>query len=123
MRNSLILLCIFLFSSVAFAAHEYPEAAYQRAWCSANAGVLEYKNPDKTRIDCLTEDYAVEFDFATKWAESIGQALHYGLMTQKKPMAVLILESSEQYKYFERAKNIGDHYGITVDYVTKDILK
>ena len=25
---------------------------------------MEYKNPDKTRVDCLTETHAVEFDFA-----------------------------------------------------------
>ena len=40
----------------------------------------------------MTSCHAVEFDFANKWAESIGQALHYQYMTGKKAMVVLILE-------------------------------
>ena len=36
--------------------------------------------------------YAVEFDFAEKWAEAVGQALYYALKTGKKPAVVLIME-------------------------------
>ncbi len=103
--------------------HKHNEASYQEAWCKAHNGVMEYENKDKTRVDCLTEKHAVEFDFANKWAESIGQALHYGIMTGKKPMVVLILENEQQMKYYNRVKKVGDKYGITVEYVTNDILK
>jgi len=45
---------------------------------SAEAGgVIEYVLQDKTRVDCLTEEHAIEFDFANHWAESIDQALYY----------------------------------------------
>jgi len=103
--------------------HKHNEASYQEAWCNAHNGIMEYENKDKTRVDCLTETHAVEFDFANKWAESIGQALHYGIMTAKKPMVVLILENKEQMKYYKRVKKVGDKYGITVENVTNDILK
>ena len=43
-------------------------------------------------MDCLTSCHAVEFDFASKWAESVGQALYYQYKTNKKAMVVLIIE-------------------------------
>ena len=75
-----------------YVKHLHNEFTYQRAWCSLHGGVEEYENRDKTRVDCLTETNAVEFDFANKWAESIGQALHYQKMTGKRAKVVLILE-------------------------------
>src|SRR5574344_1169168 len=83
--------------------HDFPEAKYQHAWCSAHHGVEEYVNSDYTRVDCLTNTHAVAFDFAKKWAESIGQALHYQEMTGKKAKVVLILEQpNRQMCYFKR---------------------
>ena len=102
--------------------HEHNEESYQKAWCDACGGIMEYENKDKTRVDCLTQKEAVEFDFANKWHESIGQALHYGIMTGKKPMVVLILENQEQMKYYERVKRIAKKYRMKVSYVTNDIL-
>ena len=104
-------------------SHKHNEASYQQAWCSMHNGITEYENADKTRVDCLTSVHAVEFDFARKWAESIGQALHYGIMTGKKPMVVLILENpKKQMCYYERVKRIAEKYGIDTEYVTNDIL-
>lgn len=71
--------------------------------------------PDKTRCDCLTDKHAIEFDFGSKWAESIGQALYYGIQTEKKPGVVLILESERDYKYWIRLNTIITHYGLGID--------
>lgn len=104
--------------------HEHNEGSYQQAWCKAHNGIMEYENKDFTRVDCLTKTHAVEFDFANKWHESIGQALHYGIMTGKKPMVVLILDEPEtQMVYYKRVKRIGKKYRFDVEYVTNDILK
>lgn len=106
-----------------YVKHNHSEASYQHAWCSAHKGIEEYENKDKTRVDCLTAYHAVEFDFANKWAESIGQALHYQLMTGKKAMIVLILEEPEkEMVYFNRVKKLGKIHGFDVEYVTNDIL-
>ena len=103
--------------------HLHSESSYQHAWCSAHNGIEEYENSDKTRVDCLTQTHAVEFDFANKWAESIGQAIHYHLMTGKRAKVVLILENpSKQIVYFNRIQNIGKFYDIDVEYVTTAIL-
>lgn len=55
-----------------YAVHQHSESSYQHAWCSAHKGIEEYENKDKTRVDCLTNYNAVEFDFANKWHEAIG---------------------------------------------------
>ena len=107
-----------------YAKHQHSESSYQHAWCSKYNGIEEYENKDKTRVDCLTDKYAVEFDFANKWAESIGQALHYQRMTGKKAKVVLILEDpKKEMVYYHRVKKLGRIHNFEVEYVTKDLLK
>ena len=86
-----------------YVKHKHYESSYQRAWCSMHNGVEEYENSDRTRVDCLTDTHAVEFDFANKWAECIGQALYYGLRTNKQPTCLLIIENmGNDLKYLKR---------------------
>lgn len=80
--------------------HLHLEKVYQDSWCRANGGELEVLLNDKTRVDCVTPDYAIEFDFAKKWAESIGQSLHYGMVLNKKPGIVLIMENGDKDKKY-----------------------
>ncbi len=72
------------------------ERDYQKAWCDAHSGTMEVVLPDKTRIDCLTETHAIEFDFAPKWAEAIGQSLHYAAVAGKRPGVVLIMAPGDE---------------------------
>ena len=99
------------------AKHLYPEKYYQNKWCNQNQGRQEVILPDSTRIDCLTKTYATEFDFAPKWAESIGQSLHYARMTGKKPGIVLIIEKPEDFKYYNRIVPLCKQYDITLWYM------
>lgn len=92
------------------------EKYYQTAICTFMGGQAEYRLPDNTRVDCLTSDYAIEFDFAPKWAESIGQSLYYGLMTGKHPAVVLIIKKPSDMRYLERLKTVAEKHGITVFY-------
>lgn len=96
---------------LAHAAHKHPEAYYQNKWCK-NKGTTEYKLADNTRVDCLTDTHAIEFDFAKKWAEAIGQSLHYARMTKKKAGIVLIIEKEKDFVYFERIKPLCEELGI-----------
>lgn len=93
----------------------HPERWYQEQWCKDAGGQAEVRLPDGTRCDCLTDTHAIEFDFGNKWAESIGQALYYGIQTGKKPGVVLILESQKDYKYWIRLNTVIQHYGIGID--------
>lgn len=84
----------------------YRESEYQRLWCSNAGGRAEYVLADKTRVDCLTDEYAVEVDFARKWAEAIGQALYYGSVTGKTPAVLLIMERPTDTRYLLRLERV-----------------
>ena len=100
-------------------AHLYKEKEYQKHWCNLNNGHTEVILQDNTRIDCLTKDYAIEFDFANKWAESVGQSLYYAICTGKKAGVVLIMENGEKdLKYLKRLKTISEIYNIQVWTIT-----
>lgn len=106
-----LLISIFLFSNIPTAKaskkHIHPEKDYQNQWCKIHHGTTEVILHDKTRVDCLTHTHAIEFDFAAKWAESIGQALYYAEVTNKKPGIVLIIEDkTKDNKYVKRANTI-----------------
>ncbi len=106
-----------------YVKHKHNESSYQHAWCMANGGIEEYQNKDFTRVDCLTSTHAVEFDFSNKWAESIGQALHYQYMTGKKAKVVLILEEPQkEMVYFNRVKNLSEIYNFDAECITPKIL-
>jgi len=101
-------------ASTAEARRRHPENFYQKLWCDKAGGILEYPLKDRTRVDCLTHQYAIEFDFGSKWAEALGQALHYSLMTGKKPGIVLILENDKDKKYWVRLNDIIRNYGLKI---------
>lgn len=95
--------------------YAFPESHYQDKWCADHAGKTEVILPDKTRVDCLTEKNAVEFDFGKKWAEAIGQSLYYSFQTGKKAGVVLILEKPQDRKYLLRLNSVIDHYKLPID--------
>lgn len=88
------------------------ESYYQNQWCTGDFGRKEVVLWDMTRVDCLAKDYAIEFDFAKKWAESIGQSLYYSKLTGKKPAVALILTSPTDYRYVKRVERLD--YGIKI---------
>jgi len=113
-RSIVLILLILLFAAPVQAKHAALEKEYQAQWCSEHGGVCEHVLPDSARVDCLMEAYAVEFDFAQKWAEAVGQSLYYAAMTGKKPGIVLIIEQPGDVRYLDRLKVLAITYGITV---------
>jgi hypothetical protein len=115
MKKLLLFLIFFIFISPIQAKHLHLEKEYQNQWCSDKKGQAEYRLQDGKRVDCITSNYAIEFDFANKIYEAVGQALYYGLMTNKTPGIVLIIEDYDRdIKNFNRLELIGMHYGIKV---------
>ena len=98
--NKLLVISLFLFTiAPCYAKRLHPEAEYQKAWCDKRGGLMEYKLSDKTRVDCLLPNMAVEFDFANKWAECIGQAIYYGRQTNRQAATVLIKHERKVKKW------------------------
>ncbi|MBQ8634816.1 hypothetical protein IJX73_02010 [bacterium] len=111
LRIALLILCT---STAVNAKHIHPEKFYQNIWCKEQKGISEYQLIDNTRVDCLTKTHAVEFDFASKWAEAIGQSLHYARMTGKNAGIVLIIEQNDDYKHYAKIKPLCEKYNISL---------
>ena len=115
MKQCILIITLILTISPAWAKRLHHEAVYQKAWCEKRGGVMEYKLNDKTRVDCLLPDLAVEFDFANKWAECIGQAIYYGKMTNRQAACVLIMENGEKdLKYLKRLRKAAYKKGVNL---------
>lgn len=104
---AIFVLVIFLSLSRVEAKRDNTERYYQEKHC---VGHLEYTLEDKTRVDCLMPDKAVEYDFADKWAECAGQALYYASMTARHPVCALIIERESDMVYFKRLRFIQKAY-------------
>ncbi len=109
-----LLFAVVLLTTGVQAKKKHHEKYYQTAMCDQMHGIMEYRLPDKTRVDCLTDEYAIEVDFAKKWAESIGQSLYYGLSTGKKPAVGLIIRNKKDRKYLRRLMKVAGHHDIVV---------
>lgn len=62
---------------------------------------------DRSRVDILTDELAIEVDWARKWPEALGQAIFYGIQSDRSPAVILLLESGMGAKnqiYAHRAK-------------------
>jgi len=66
---------------------------------------------DDTRVDLLSQDYAIEIDFGPKWGEAIGQALYYSIVTGK-PAAIILLVKSGEERFAYRCQTVCARHGI-----------
>ncbi len=111
----LILIAVGYFYFVAAPQKKHNEKYYQTQLCNELDGVMEQSLLDRTRVDCLTDEYAIEVDFAKKWAEGVGQSLYYAEMTEKKPAVGLIARDNDKDKRrMKRLKVLAGKYGITI---------
>ena len=76
---------------------------------------VEVPMPDETRCDLLSDEYAIEVDWATKWAEAIGQTTLYSIWTRRKPAVLLLLQNADDDKpELLRAALVCERLGITL---------
>lgn len=122
MRKPTIICWLFLFFLITSGAQEafaqkrlHPEKWYQARWCAEAGGQTEVRLPDGCRADCITDTHAIEFDFANKWHEAIGQALYYAIQTGKRAGIVLIIEHPKDRKHWIRLNTVIEHYRLPID--------
>lgn len=115
-RFNILLAFLFVTASVtsAWGQRLHKEKEYQEYWCAQMGGQLEFVLDDSTRVDCLTDEYAVEVDFADKWAEAVGQSLYYAHKTGRRPGILLIIETPKQKRYLPRLQALADKYNISI---------
>ncbi len=76
---------------------------------------MEVRLEGGTRVDCLTNKHAIEYDWGAKWAEGIGQSLFYSLHTGKRAGIVLILKKPNDYRFFIRLNSTIMHHNLPID--------
>lgn len=115
MKN-IFFIFIFIFIFSPFVNGALKEKEYQKRWCAAKGGVMEVRMSDGTRCDCVTATHAIEFDFASKWAEAIGQSLNYAMQSGNKRAGIVIIyrDYSETTKFW-KLKRIIQRYELPID--------
>lgn len=92
-RLSLIVIAL---SIVAFPAKAISEKEVQDCVCKGLRQEVVLKSG--ARADCITDTHAVEVDPTGKWAEALGQSLHYANETSRKPRIVLFCKHRDRSK-------------------------
>ena len=113
---SSLLLSILLISSAntSQAARTPREHWYQEVWCKGMGGKVEHRLKSGRRIDCLTDQFAIEVEFAHKWTEAIGQSLDYSMITGKSAGIVLILRKASDKKYWQRLNKMIKYHQLPI---------
>lgn len=101
--TSLVLLLFFSFNVFSQHAQEKFYQTYFAKWLNCQSEVIL---PDRSRCDILCATYAIEVDFAPKWAESIGQSLYYSHVTGKLPGIVIIKSRATDSTYISRLYSV-----------------
>jgi hypothetical protein len=93
-----------------------PQRAVEATWRDALAreigGRTEYRVP-YGRVDVMTSEWAIELDYAHKWHECLGQAIHYGLATDRRGVMALIDEGWAN-GYLEYVEGIAQRVDVKV---------
>ncbi len=114
MKPLIPLIILLLLTSPALAKHKKTEKQYQISWCEEFGGQAEVIISDRTRCDCLTDQYAIEHDFAAKWYEAIGQSLHYARLTGKRAGIALMLEKAKDPERWDNLNMVIQHFGLPI---------
>jgi hypothetical protein len=89
-----------------------PESYYCDLLAKELNGIREYP-VENGRVDILTDQYAIEVEWAYNWKQSIGQALWYGLQTNRKPGIILLMKDINDRKHGIRLQSAIDYAGLT----------
>jgi len=111
----MVLMVLASCAGTAQAKHLHKERVYQEAWCAKQEGTLEVRVPGGLRIDCETTTHAVEVDFASKWAEAIGQSVAYAGATGKRAGILLIIEKPSDERHLAKLRQAIGAGGLSID--------
>lgn len=111
----LLALIIVLLASPSMAKRSNPESFYKEIWCKNNKGEENVIIGNYAICDCVTNEYAVEVEFANNWMDTIGKSLHFAQETGKKPGVVLILENIQDRRFKERMLKMIEHYKLDIE--------
>ena len=84
-------------------------------------GISQFTTKDRTYVDCLTDEYAVETEYDYNWKEAVGQSLHYAETTDRKAAILLIQRSSSKKNYLLELNRVIQKFDLPIKvYVTEE---
>jgi len=107
----ILFICLLCFSCMEN-KNKSPAVLFQE-YCNCSIQA-QYLLDDKTRVDIVTNEYAIEIDYAIDFYEAIGQSLFYAEKTGLKPGILLILKEEKDIRYLKRLLLVAEKYKITV---------
>jgi len=119
--KKLLLLLLLSFSFGSYAIEN--EAFYSDKFCKEMSGKSEHVLKDLSRVDCLTDTHAFEFDWADgmKVYEAIGQSLYYASETGKDPGIYLLVRKKNSEKHIRKVKRVIETFELPIKLVIKDV--
>ncbi len=94
------------------------EAEIQACLCKGTQ--LEVQLKSGARADCLSDEYAIEVDPTEKWAEALGQSLHYAEQSGKRAMIYLYCKNGSNpsacYRHQLRLESTINAHHLPVDF-------
>lgn len=117
MKNIFMILLFVLMSTTCYAKHIHKERWYQDGWVASFDGgtaIAEFRLTDGKRVDIITDLYAIECDFGSKFFEALGQSLYYAAKTGLIPGIVLIIETEKDEKYIGNLQDVIDFWKLPI---------
>ena len=116
MKHLLLPVAFLLLSPVPTTAGEIPsEVECARLIGKQRHWRVEVPMPDSTRCDLISETYAMEVEWASKWKEAPAQATLYAIWTGKKPAVILLVKSSDEKLDVLRCKMVCERLQIAME--------
>ncbi|MTB51322.1 hypothetical protein [Lewinella sp. W8] len=111
------ILCLLCFCAVALTTiRAQSEADHIRVLGEHFQGATEV-HVENGRIDILTKTHAIEVEWASKWKNSIGQALWYAQQKNVKAGIILLLKERKDLEHFYKLTSTLSYAGLS-DLVT-----
>lgn len=98
----IVLFFVFAAALLTMPAHAFRDLEMQQRYCAGMP--INVDLPDRTEVDCLDGDLAIEVDFSDQWATAIGQSLHYSRVQTERLQALVTARS--QFKPDSRPASI-----------------
>ena len=70
------------------------------------------------RVDILTDEHAIEVEWASKWKQSIGQSLWYSFQTNRKAKVILLLKKESDENYARMLRSVILHNELKIEVET-----
>ena len=86
--------------------------------CACEGMEMEVVTKSGARVDCLDDEYAIEIEATSGWAEAIGQSLHYADETGLKAEILFFCEESKSacYRDMLRFESTVEAWGLPIEW-------